>query len=502
MKSQMIATAQTQDRQVVEVRWANLFLRMGVALAVLYALQGSQLAHAVDRDGTSKQVTLASPAQNQSGSTAAGNIVPLAPTPSFQSGDESTVFKDPTKLSSTEQKQAYERANEINELQVVYIQKSLDAVNPLVAQIPKDNSQAMPNDTNDPSVTLVSEIEHSTNGFCKLSDNPQPSDYSECLQEYRAARLEQLRDLRSAIQKNQNNLASLLSVQKGVDGKRNTPFDRNPSFSSKVSSPLYPKIPSYLDLTRVADDLAAASRSNSIIGMGELRKSQVKQFVAGALAPPKPEDYLKTHKVYPDSDKPGAATIDVVEQDAEGRPILDSRAYQAALEQHNRMMAKLGSGDKKTLQQKLEKKMLGYMEAQEGQKVSALKEKRNVLRAQASDLPVDPAQDRTSVRPGKCDNLDSQERYNYCLARSFITEYFNGEAPDSQGQPSSGSARVLASTPGAKSKPTIQASEAYELSPSIKNPDAAINGQKPKENTESLYMDTGYIDEVMKQNDN
>ncbi len=224
-----------------------------------------------------------------------------------------------------------------------------------------------------------------------------------------------------------------------------------------------------------------ASQAKVIPDKGVLRSEAVR-IAKSMLAPPKREDFVEVTESLIDPNNPSGGTFHQIVTDKDGKPKLKREAYEQALKVYEHMKKLRQSGDPdpvKTIADRIE---------------NAQKEQLKTLSKNNSmDAAVGTGSSEFKNSQA-CGDLPEGPRKDYCIARTYVVTYFNGEAPG-QKKESSGKKQIANSTdrnPAAK-KDTWDSKnlkEDYELK-------AGKAAKEGKNETENLYMESSYIDDVI-----
>lgn len=434
---------------------------------------------------------------NQSGSFAAsgasaGNTT--APQSPAQAGDGSTVFSTGgvQQYAAAQQSEVYKRANEVNLLQIVYIAKNLEDVD--------KNLRVMENlsQTTDPGFDNLPTLDVVTNDFCGTTDR-SADEQKTCLQEFRALRVQQLRELKESVLANQTTMAQLDNETKSAIGPgAGSATRRAPVYGAKVNNKLFPKIPSYVDLSNDFD-LRARAGLLAMPDISSLKKKELHDFASRALsAPDCKRDFFKVQKVLTGAKASGgkAQPIDVAAFDARGNVQIDTDACNKAKLDYGTLTSKLNLTPGKGTQQAIEdlaKKLNDRAENQ--RKTIATNRGKAAFEALNKNDPGTPKNQQT------CDSLKTSgggPRYYYCVALNLVNEDYNNEDPQTLSKVAN---RATAGLPGAAATGPAQ-TEGYRLKTYLTNPDAPTIGPKPTETNDGLYMDSAELDSIMQSRDN
>jgi hypothetical protein len=407
----------------------------------------------------------------QSGSHASGGPTPgRVPAPNASPSIDS--------LSSNEQAAVYQRANENLITQTIYIETNVRNIKDTVTGLKGDDS-----DKNDPTKPEIKEeISRSTSGFCVADDNTDKNAVIDCLDQYREMRLGQLRDLRQQITENGDTLAQL---QQELGSKKKNAPKRAPVYGSNIKSKMLPKVPTYQEFAK--DYSSYAMKSYLPLD----KKKDIEAFIDRTLRKPKPEDYYKTLEEDVDPSNPDAGTYRHILVDNSGKKVIDREAYQKAMAAYEKMLQVRAQ----------EAKDAGTAASGTPNFKTRLVEKILSLRngnppAKTLSEALGNSNSLDDNKPQKCGEIDSGPRQDYCMARNLVVMYYNGEAPD-QAAKQNAKAQKVGETNQPNRRTASAQSEYWQRPEDYKLKAETPNDDKNKETTESIYMPTSVIDQVL-----
>jgi hypothetical protein len=401
---------------------------------------------------------------SQSGSSA-GPAMPnkqrLGNTPNSQLQD----------LSTNEQSRIYQRANENLIIQTKYIEDNLSSIGTIRNKLDPNSLEKIDEKDRDSIPILTSQ-------YCSSDTVKDDDGARECLDQYKEMKVARLREIRQGLISNDDAQASLKEDLVSAKTKTGGLSKRAPVYKADIKQRVFPEIPKYIDMEK---DFAARPKEQPNIRRDAQEAMELAKQV---LKKPDPADFPKFSEELIDPNNPSGGTFHTIARGKDGKPEVDTEAFQAALKLYNEKILKLrGKASEQTLKNTIAERIL-----------NAQKVQRETL---SRDHTLNAAVGASSIVPGKemaCESLPLGPRRDYCEARIFVVQYFNGEAEsqkkelkDSKDKKiGSNGARIPASGP-AKNPGT----EAYELK--VSKP--ATDGKNEVDS--SLYMEPSYIDSVI-----
>lgn len=415
-----------------------------------------------------QRVEVDGPRGSQDGSSAAPSHIstnPVSKVPTNQAQD----------LSTNEQARLYQRANENLITQTVYIQQNLQSVGDVVNEIGPDKNSS----NKDPDTDQQQRIATVTSQYCSADTASTLTGARECLEQYKEMKVAQLRELQQGLVHNDDAQARLRNdlksaKNKGAGGASN----RAPVYGANIKARVFPEIPKYVDMQK---DFAARPK---VLPDKRFLRSQAEQIAARMLTPPKKEDFVKVSEALIDPNNPQAGTFHQILTGSDGKPLIDMEAFNKAQQTFALMLKAQGSAsDSPNAKQDRIKEIADrIMSAQETQELAV----RN-----GNNMNAGVGSDPNLKVPQACGSLSAGPRQDYCYARDLVVRFFNGEDPSQQVSQNKNTLTKAANrTPTAVTQSKGSGTEDYELKASKPSP----NG---KNETENLYMEPSYIDDVI-----
>jgi hypothetical protein len=255
---------------------------------------------------------------------------------------------------------------------------------------------------------------------------------------------------------------------------------RAPIYGANIKQRVFPEIPKYIDMQK---DFAGRPK---LIPDKMFLKSQAESIAKRMLTPPNREDFVKVTEALIDPNNPQGGTFHQIVTSRDGKPVIDEAAFQQAKAVYDRAQLAVqklnqsqGVNDPNPIKTIADR----IMNAQVTQTVA-------VGRSNSMDAAVG-VQPNSLKGPQECGNLPTGPRQDYCYARDLVVRFFNGEDPSQQ----------TAQNKNTLTSPTNRAPSAIKMSKGSGTEDYELKASKPsptgKNETENLYMEPSYIDDVI-----